>query len=74
MNFVRMFLSVFLLLLLAVSISGWIWAGGQPSPTMYGARVVLVLCGLAASGCLWVLWSAKPAAVDPSEMNRSGAA
>ena len=59
MNLVRSVISVFLLLLLGLSVAGWIWAGGQPSPKMEGARFVLTLCGLASIGCLGLLWSAK---------------
>ena len=60
MNLVRSIMSVFLVILLGVSVAGWIWAGGQPSPTLEGARFVLALCGLSAVGCLVVLWSARP--------------
>lgn len=67
MNLVRCFLSVFLLALLAISIAGWVWAGGQPSPKREGARIVLTLCGLSSVGCLCLLWHAKPAVVEPTE-------
>jgi hypothetical protein len=59
MNFIRSIISVFLLLLFAVSIAGWIWAGGQPSPRMEGARFVLALCGLSSVGALGLLWTAR---------------
>lgn len=59
MNLVRSVISVFLLILLAVSVAGWIWAGGQPSPKLEGARFVLALCGLASIGCLGLLWNAR---------------
>ena len=59
MNVVRSLMSVFLLILLALSVAGWNWAGGQPSPQAEGARFVLVLCGLTAVGSLWLLWTAK---------------
>jgi hypothetical protein len=65
MNVIRSLMSVFLVILLALSIAGWIWAGGQPSPQSEGARLVLVLCGLTAVGSLWLLWTAKrPTASD----------
>ena len=59
MNTVRSVMSVFLLVLLALSIAGWIWAGGQPSPKLEGARVALGLCGLMAVASMAVIWSAK---------------
>jgi hypothetical protein len=61
MNLVRSVISVFLLILLAVSVAGWIWAGGQPSPKLEGARFVLALCGLASIGCLGLIWNARQA-------------
>ena len=59
MNFIRSLISIFMLILLAVSIAGWIWAGGQPSPKQEGARFVLALCGLSSLGGLTLLWKAK---------------
>ena len=61
MNTVRSVISVFLLILLALSVAGWIWAGGQPSPKLEGARVALGLCGLMSVGSLALIWSAKQA-------------
>ena len=60
MNLVRFVISVFLAVLLALTVAGWVWAGKQPSPTLEGARIVLVLSGLSALGGLAVIWSAKP--------------
>lgn len=60
MNLVRSAISVLLLTLVVISIGGWIWAGGRPSPTMEGARFALGLCGLASVICLSVLWRGKP--------------
>lgn len=60
MNLIRSVMSVFLVILVGVSVAGWIWAGGQPSPQMEGARFVLALCALSALGCLWLLWNANP--------------
>jgi 4-amino-4-deoxy-L-arabinose transferase-like glycosyltransferase len=62
MNIVRSIISVFVIALAAVAIAGWLWAGGQPSPKMEGARVALGLCGLSSVVCLWLLWKEKPAA------------
>ena len=59
MNLIRSIISVFLLILFGLSIAGWVWAGGQPSPKLEGARFVLALCGVAALGGLGLLWSAR---------------
>lgn len=59
MNVVRSIISLFLLALLAVSVAGWMWAGGQPSPQKEGARFVLAICGLGSVGSLALLWSIK---------------
>ena len=60
MNLIRSIISVFLLILLGLSIAGWIWAGGLPAAKMVGARLALALCGLASVGSLGLLWSARP--------------
>ncbi|MBI1310774.1 hypothetical protein GC176_05650 [bacterium] len=59
MNTVRSVISVFLLVLLGLSAAGWVWAGGQPSPKLEGARTMLALCGLMAVGAMAILWRAK---------------
>ena len=71
MNLVRTFLSIFLVALFAISIAGWAWAGGQPSPQMEGARLVLTLCGLCSIGCLWLLWTAKPGMTEPADAKQT---
>lgn len=64
MNLIRSIISLFLVLLLAVSIAGWMWAGRLPSPNMEGARFVLALCGLASLGGLGLLWTAKQPVIN----------
>lgn len=59
MNLIRSIISIFLLILLAVSVAGWAWAGGLPTTKMEGARFALALCGLASVGAIGLLWSAK---------------
>jgi hypothetical protein len=59
MNLVRSIISVFLLALLVLSIAGWIWAGGQPSPKLEGARFVLAICGISSVGAVALLWNVK---------------
>jgi len=58
MNLIRSILSVFLVALVAIAVSGWVWSGGHPSPHQDGARFVLTLAALSSIGCLWLLWSA----------------
>ena len=60
MNLIRSIMSVFLVILIGLAVAGWVWAGGQPSPKMEGARFVLALCGLAAMGAIALLWREKP--------------
>lgn len=67
MNLVRSVISLFLLVLLAVSVAGWLWAGGLPAPKMMGARLVLVLCGFSSVAALALLWCAK----RPEESHRA---
>ncbi|MCA9124683.1 MAG: hypothetical protein H6822_09115 [Planctomycetaceae bacterium] len=59
MNLVRSVMTFFLLLLLAVAVAGWIWAGSLPTQKMEGARLVLALCGVASLGAVGLLWTAK---------------
>ena len=67
MNLVRSVISFFLVLLVAVSVAGWIWAGGLPQEKMMGARFVLAVCGLGSVGALSLLWTAKvPETADDS--------
>lgn len=56
MNLIRSLMSLFLLLVLALTIAGWIWAGGLPEDKMNGARLALGLSGLAAMGAVVMLW------------------
>jgi hypothetical protein len=59
MNLIRCIFSVLFVVLLAVSVAGWIWAGGLAPASQAGARVVLAACGLSAVGGLVLLWKAK---------------
>lgn len=59
MNFIRILMTLFLLSVVFVSVAGWIWAGGLPSPKIEGARFVLALCALMATGACAILWNAK---------------
>lgn len=59
MNIIRILMSFFLVVLLVLSIAGWIWAGGGSTPQPNGARLVLALCGLTSVGSLYLLWRTK---------------
>ena len=61
---IRSILSVFLVILVAVAVAGWVWAGNGQTPKNFsveGARFVLALCGLGAGVALWLLWNVNPA-------------
>lgn len=60
MNLIRSLMSVFLLLLLAVSVAGWFWAEqGMKPELLAGGRAVLAACGLSALLALWLIWRFK---------------
>lgn len=70
MNLVRSVMSVFLLALLVISVCGWFWANGQPSPTREGAKVALALCAAGSAFTMWIIWREKPGDM-PIEANDS---
>jgi membrane protein YdbS with pleckstrin-like domain len=54
---VRAAISVFLVLLVVLSVMGWVWTGANQAPAeMVGARVVLLLGGVAGVGGLVAVW------------------
>ncbi len=60
MNAIRIVISLFILSLLVLSVAGWIWAGGQPTPqAMIGSRVALTVSALAGVVGLVAVWRAK---------------
>jgi hypothetical protein len=59
MNLIRSVMSLFLFILLGLSVAGWVWAADQPSPQAEGARTALALCGVMALGSIWLLWRTK---------------
>lgn len=62
MNLVRTLLSVFLMMVLVVSILGWRWTTGDNLPPdfqIWGARLVLVISAVAALSGIGVLWAVK---------------
>jgi hypothetical protein len=60
-NVVRIAISSFILVLTALSVMGWIWAGShQPPAQAVASRTVLGLCILAGVIGLTALWRARP--------------
>lgn len=57
MTVVRLAISVFIVLLIAVSVAGWVWTGGnQPPDQWVASRVVLALSALAGALGLVAIW------------------
>ncbi len=56
MNTIRIAISLFIVVLIAVSAAGWVWNGSQPFPQAVAARIVLALSGLAGVVGLVVIW------------------
>jgi hypothetical protein len=57
MNAVRIAISLFILVLIGVSVVGWVWTGHHQSPSQSEAsRVVLTLAALAGVAGLAALW------------------
>jgi hypothetical protein len=60
MNVVRVAISLFILMLIGVAATGWIWAGRhQPPAQSIASRVVLTLCILAGIAGLAALWRSR---------------
>jgi hypothetical protein len=54
---VRALLSIFVVVLIALSIAGWLWAGShQPPPASLASRLVLTIGALAGVVGLGMLW------------------
>jgi hypothetical protein len=61
MNFVRTLISLFVAILIAVSVAGWIWTGNhQPAPQATASRVVLAIGILAGVVALATIWRSSP--------------
>jgi MYXO-CTERM domain-containing protein len=57
MNAIRILLSLFMVVLIGVATTGWIWVGGhQPGSESAASRVVLSVCILAGLVGLAALW------------------
>ena len=57
MNAIRILISLFIVVLIAVASTGWIWTGShQPAAQSAASRVVLSLCILAGIVGLTTLW------------------
>ena len=58
---VRIAISSFILVVVALAATGWVWAGSHHPPAQAGAsRAVLGLCILASAAGLTALWRARP--------------
>jgi tellurite resistance protein TehA-like permease len=65
MNAVRIGITVFILILLAIVTLGWIWTNGhQPPPLRTASHVVLALAGLAGIFALTKIWGHDPGKVS----------
>jgi hypothetical protein len=60
-NVIRLAISLFIVILIGVSVTGWIWAGNhQPPAQMAASRTVLTLCVAAGIVGLTALWRVRP--------------
>jgi len=54
---IRVAISVFLVVLVILAVMGWVWTGSHQAPAdAAGARVVLLIGGLAGVGGLAAIW------------------
>ena len=59
-NIIRIAISLFIVVLILVASSGWIWAGShQPAAQSAASRVVLTLCIVAGLTGLTALWRTR---------------
>jgi hypothetical protein len=60
-NVVRLAISLFIVILVVVSVTGWVWAGNHQTPAqMAASRTVLSMCILAGIVGLTALWRVRP--------------
>ena len=63
MNVIRVAMSLFLVVLIVVAATGWLWTGShQPANQALASRIVLTLCIACALVGLRALWRARAAA------------
>lgn len=61
MNVVRIAISLFILVVVAVAVTGWIWTGTHQTAAQSAAsRIVLSACILAGMAGLAALWRVRP--------------
>lgn len=60
MNAIRAVMTVFLLMVLSVSVFGWRWSADLPAAKLMGARVALSITALSSLTGLGLLWGVKP--------------
>lgn len=59
MNFIRIAITVAMVILLGLAVAGWVWSETQAPYVRNGARMVLVPCALMAIGATTLVWGAK---------------
>jgi hypothetical protein len=61
MNVIRLAISIFILVVMALAVTGWFWTGSHQTASQSAAsRVVLGLCVVAGIVGLTALWRAPP--------------
>lgn len=61
MNAIRTLLSLFVVVLVVASVTGWVWTGGHQAPEKAAAsRVVLATSALAGALGLVMIWRRQP--------------
>ena len=60
LNVVRFLITAFIVVLIAIASTGWIWVGGHQSPAQaFASRIVLTLCVVAGLIGVRALWSRR---------------
>jgi len=73
MNTIRIVISLFIAVLIAVSAVGWVWTGAhQPAPQATASHVVLGLGMLAGVVGVIAIWREKPAEHGQRKPGKAG--
>ncbi len=61
MNYVRVAISLFVVILITISVTGWIWTGSHQAPAQSVASRLVLSLGILAGGVgLAAIWRARP--------------
>jgi hypothetical protein len=71
-NVIRALISLFILVVIALAIAGWLWAGSQPASQSAWARAALAGCVVAGVVGLVAIW--RVGGRGPAARNSGGAA